>query len=188
MRRVALLPFALVLSMIPLAAQAPGGAATAGMEPLNGNGKLTIVVLPPAAPACPVQMHALQGLGGGLLAARNSPGIDRPSQRIHLVLTTGPAGPVTSARVIVQGLSRKNRAVETLSTSGPTPDRTRTFDVSFAAEDLKSVAADLNLPGFTAVLSIQLEEITYADGSSWKVADAQSCNVAPDPLVRVAGW
>lgn len=188
MRRVALLPFALVLSMIPLAAQAPGGAATAGMEPLNGNGKLTIVVLPPAAPACPVQMHALQGPGGGLLAARNSPRIDGPSQRIHLVLATGKAGPVASAKVTVQGLSGKNRAVETLSTTGPIPDRTQTLNVSFTAEDLKSVAADLTLRGFTAVLSIQLNEITYADGSSWKVADAQTCSVAPDRLVRVAGW
>ncbi|HZB89207.1 MAG TPA: hypothetical protein VE291_11145 [Terracidiphilus sp.] len=186
-----LLPVALVFGLASLAAQGPGGTAAAGTEPLNGQGKTTVIMLPPGAPACPVQMLALQSTNGGLRMARDGQRgqqIEGPSQRIHLVLASGQTGRVVSAKVTVRGLSGKKRSVMTVSSSGPQPDRTQTLTVPFAAEDPASVAADLTLPGFTAVLSIRLDEITYADGTSWKVNGAQACSVAPDPLVWVAGW
>ena len=67
-----LVSLALLAAAASLAAQAPSGAMTVTIGPLNGPATTTIVVSPPA-PSCPVQMHALQGVGGGLLAARNGP-------------------------------------------------------------------------------------------------------------------
>jgi len=142
------------------------------------------LVLPQAA--CPVQMHALQGGSGELTAVRDGPA-GAPAQRIHLVLSGGQARQAAAAHVTVRGLSGRNRTVQTFAPLGLAPDRIRTLDVQFRPESATEVAADLSLPGFTAVLSVQLESLTYKDGTAWRVAGTRACRVAPDPLVLVAG-
>ncbi len=179
-----LVSLALLAAAASLAAQAPSGAMTVTIGPLNGPATTTIVVSPPA-PSCPVQMHALQGVGGGLLAARNGQPVDGPAQRIHLILTRLRTAQVTSAHLRVRGLSGRNRALEALSIDGVKPDRTQTLDVTFTAQDAANAAADLFLPGFTAVQTIELQSITYADGTTWKLASGNACQIAPDPLVRI---
>lgn len=144
-----------------------------------------VFVLP--QPTCPVQMHALQGGSSGLTAVRDGQPSNVPGQRIHLVLSGGQARQTTAAHVTVRGLSGRNRTVQTPATSGVVPDRIRTLDAKFSPESATEVAADLVLPGFTAVLSIQLDSITYTDGSVWMVSGKRACRVAPDPLVLVSG-
>ena len=141
-----------------------------------------------AAPAssCPVTLHALQGTGGGLVAVRNAKPISGPSQKIHLVLSNTPAQ-VESAKVVVRGLSGKNQVMRTLSNDAGKFDAIKTIDVRFFSEDDKDVAADLILPGFTSVTSVELHSIRYGDGSTWTFAGRQACHVAPDPLMLVAG-
>jgi hypothetical protein len=43
------------------------------------------------------------------------------------------------------------------------------------------------LPGFTAVNSIKIEALEYADGSTRDLAGQRFCSVKPDPLMLVAG-
>jgi len=45
--------------------------------------------------------------------------------------------------------------------------------------------ADLWLPGFTSVTSIELMEVTYADGSAWKISGSNVCRVQPNPLMLI---
>lgn len=135
-------------------------------------------------PACPVQMHAQQGDSSEIRWANKLPATS--GQRIRLVLSQGRAGQVASAVVTARGLSGKNRTVQTLSTEGVTPDRTQTLEAKFAFDRETGAYADLFLSGFTAVLSVRLDSITYRDGSTWKADGSQLCRVAPDMLVRVA--
>ncbi len=125
MKRMAFLGFSFLLGVVPLTAQS-GDAAVAGMERSDGSGQVTTIIVAPFAPSsgCPVAMHALQGSGGGLLAARNGKPVDGPSQRIRLVLTRRNTGQVAAARVRVRGLSGRNRALQALSANDVKPDRT----------------------------------------------------------------
>jgi hypothetical protein len=138
-------------------------------------------------------MHALQGSGTGQVAVRGDQRAVGVSQRIHLILTNPKSTKIAVAKVKVFGLSGKNRvepaSYSTLDLTNQTSkfDLTKTLDVAFTSEGERDVATDLILPGLTTVLLIQLESLTYKDGSTWAVAGRRACQVAPDPLVLVAG-
>ena len=135
---------------------------------------------------CPVKVRALQGFGYGLVKIRGEQPVEGPAQRIHLVLANPKSKEIAKAKVIVLGLSPKNRAKRVSDLHGAT-DLTRALEVTFAPEDANNVSAELVLPGFTSVISIELQSITYRDGTTWTVADHKACQVAPDPLMLIAG-
>lgn len=56
--------------------------------------------------------------------------------------------------------------------------------LQFNAEDGSSVA-EMWLPRFGPVRWLDLNTITYADGSSWKPAKGETCTVAPSPFMLV---
>ncbi len=91
--------------------------------------------------------------------------------------------------MFVRGLTPKGRVERADSFAQGPSEISKTLEVTFAPEDAKSLSADLVLPGFSSVTFIQLKSITYKDGSSWKVDGQaeQSCRVAPDPLMLIAG-
>lgn len=137
------------------------------------------------APTCPVTMRALQGYGRGLLAVRNGKPIDGPSQNIRLVLAHPEAKNVTAATITVRGHSNKGR-IENASVAKNASLLARTLDVKLSSENGSEDFANLVVPGFTSVTSIELNTITYGDGSTWTVSGEKACHVAPDPFMLVA--
>ncbi|MGO9434625.1 MAG: hypothetical protein ACLP00_10050 [Terracidiphilus sp.] len=199
MKRAAVFGSSLLLAATTLAAQSSFGVATMGglsgaTPPASQENAKTATNfdLSQSSPTCPVSMHALQGSGTGLVAVHGDQRAAGFAQRIHLILNNPKAAKIAAAKVRVFGLSGKNRvepaSYSTLDLTNQTSkfDLSRTLDVAFTTEGEKDVATDLILPGFTTVLSIQLESLTYKDGSTWAVAGRQACHVAPDPLVLVA--
>ena len=191
MKPAIVLGFAFLFAVTWLAAQNSATAST-GQE---GTQATTNFVLYLPASTCPVSMHALQGSGTGLVAVRGEQRVSGSSQRIHLVLTSSKSANIAGAKVKMFGLSGKNRIEQAsanpdhtldLRNQKSTFDVTRTLDVTFTPEDETSIATDLVLPGFTSVLSIQLESLSYKDGSTWAVAGQLACHVAPDPMMLVA--
>lgn len=189
MKRVVALGFGFFLATTMLGAQE---TASPSVRPNNIQQSSKDFVMYPAAPACPVSMHALQGRGSGLVAVRDAKPVEGPSQRIHLILSNPKSAMVASAKVKVFGLSAKNRLERTsdrsldLTNRDGASDLTRILDVTFVPEGDKDVSTDLALPGFTSVRSVELESLTYKDGSTWTVAGWQACHVAPDPMMLVA--
>jgi hypothetical protein len=176
-------------SMLALVAFAPGAGAqnsssygVSGMEPLKG--KTTTAVMAGPGATCPVGLRALQGTGHGLVRVRGAQPDDVPGQRVHLIIANGAKRKVQSARVVVWGLSPKNR-VRSVSRRDESPDASRALDATFQTEDATSSSADLVLPGFTAVNWVALRSITFDDGSTWSVAGGETCRVAPDPLMLI---
>jgi hypothetical protein len=161
---------------------------------LNGEQKTSTVVIP-ATSYCPVSMQAKQrGMTEMVKTKKNAPNpepdaMPKPAQHIHLILAGfGKDRRVTEATVTARGLSSRGRAINTnLVAGGQASDLSRKLDVKFTANDDGTVSANLDLPAFTTVTSLQLESITYSDGSSWKLADEKACTVAPDPLMLIAG-
>jgi hypothetical protein len=173
----------LALASTALVAQNATPPAHNRVEPSSQNFRVAI----DAPSSCPVSLHALQGAGTGLVAVRDAKPAPGSSQRIHLVLSDTAAAPVVSAKVIVRGLSGQIQIVQTRSNHRESSDAAKTLDVQFMREDEKTVAADLILPGFTSVSSVELESIRYDDESTWRVAGHATCRVAPDPFMLVAG-
>ncbi len=132
---------------------------------------------------CPVLFNAKQGWDGGLVAAGAQQTPKQGfSQRIRLSQT---GGDVIAARVTVHGLTPKTRVVPA-QFGAPGPGQiSRTMNVSFSGDSAGESAADLLMRGYSAVFSIDVESITYADGSTWR-SGAGVCRVIPDPVMLIS--
>lgn len=107
-------------------------------------------------------------------------------QRLSLTLLATRSPRIMAATVKVVGLSGQNRMLNTAAQSSPTPDLSRIIRLTSFTEAKSGMTAELYAPGFTSVTSIQLLEVTYADGSNWSNPDLKICRVSPDPLMLVA--
>lgn len=192
--------FALLLSPLVLAAQTAshglaGSFGVAGMENLSPSQtgapasapQITVLHIPPANLGCPVYLRAQHGASGSMVQTDRS----RPkglAQLLHLTLIDShpDAKHIVSARLKVSGLSGVARVTQTRSSAGDA-DSVRTLEIKFTSETEKQVSGDLWVPAMTAVLSIDLESVTYADGSSRTFSGRDACHITPDPLMLVSG-
>jgi secreted PhoX family phosphatase len=139
----------------------------------------------PMINTCPVSLRARQTGGGDMVKVNGVP-VNGVAQRLHLIVTNPDSRRVVAANVTVRGFADKARFAETLS-SQDNSDAARTMDVRFLAGSGKEVSADLRVPGLTAVSAIDLNSVTYADGSIWKLAAGGSCRSWIDGLMLVSG-
>jgi hypothetical protein len=132
-------------------------------------------------------MQAQQRGNSQLVAVRNGQRSPTPGQRIALILRAAPPPRVISARVKVHGLTPKGRVVQSKATGSLASDIVQSMTVVFNETSNGGVSGELALPGFTSVTSIELEEITYDNGTLWKVGEKSVCRVIPDPFMLISG-
>lgn len=194
----ALFSAALVLSAAA-SAQAPDQAPQNGIPVTvtrigpDGQRTTTTVVIKRVA-TCPVAMQATQRGLTEMVRTERAPSQDqpesmpRPAQHLHLILKGFAKGKlVASATITARGLSARSH-MQNLNLSGDGPsDIRRTLKVTFTPDQDGTVSADIDLPAFTAVKSLQLLSITYADGSNWTPEKSNACIVQPDSLMLIAG-
>jgi hypothetical protein len=182
MKPASVVLLALLFGSIPLSGQ----YGTAGMEHMDQT-QTSVIHLPPVLPLCPVSLRAKQTAAGDLLAVDNSHP-KGPAQRLHLILNSRDSRRITGATVTVRGLTAKGRvtrALSALSSQDDASDAARTLEVTFTPGLHGEVSGDLRIPDLTAVLTIDLDSITYADGSTWKLSPGKSCRTVPDPAMLI---
>jgi hypothetical protein len=160
-----------------------------------GNAVLTVPRAPEAT--CPIGMQARHGAGvpvsmnagpsmNGSHITPNSPALTHArAQKIHLTLTNLLSREIVSAQFVVHGYSNKGRAMN-LANLSPEPDLAKTVDVVLDVKGKSEASSDLSLSRFTAVTSIDLSSITYADGNTWQTPSAEACSVTPDLIMLAA--
>jgi hypothetical protein len=175
----------------------PSGAATVCTTTVNpdasgtqGQGGAVTLCRASLVPACPIDMHVRHGVGGAKVAV-NQNGEKRevlaPRLRLFLNdLRTDKSGRrIVSATVTIHGANGKARLQPTDAfTSGPGEMET-TLTVALAEWGDPGVSGDFRLPGFVTASRVDLESVTYEDGSTWKLSGTEACRVAPDRLMRV---
>jgi hypothetical protein len=184
MQRVIAISFSILLGAAALAAQAVDQYRPQKFDPQASqySPKVTVEILKPAG--CPVSMRAQQSSGWNMVKVETGqPREPLSFQSIRLTLSDGRTGQVTGARVKVHGLTDRGRFLPASGKEGPS-EITRMVNVTFDGGGMNEVAADLVLRGFTSIKSIDLESLTYADGSVWK-AEELVCRAFPDPLMLV---
>jgi hypothetical protein len=163
----------LSLAILLTATGAPGQSSLTWSHSLNpGN--------------CPV---ALQADHAGLFLKRdvNDP-LTQPTglnQRIHLTVTNLSPHSIVSADVTAHGLSEKWRFVP-LTTGQPVPDLVKQIKVVLEVKGNDRASQDLAFNHFATVTSIDVNAVSYADGSSWHAAAPGACSVTPSPLMLVS--
>ena len=188
MKSAAAVLFALLFGSIALAgqtgSQGQSSYGVAGMENLGtANSASTIIML--TRIGCPVSLRAQYRADGGLLKVEKSRP-EWPAQKLHLIVTNPDSERIVSARVRVHGLSGKGRVTQTLSGQNDA-DAASTLDVQLAQGPDKEASGDLRAPGIAAILSVELNSVTYEDGSTRSFSGRETCRVAPDKMMLITG-
>lgn len=136
---------------------------------------------------CPVSLRAQHGASGSMVETDRS----RPkgiAQLLHLTLIDSRPHPkrIVAARLRVSGLSGRARVTQTLS-SADEADSVQTLEIKFSSGTEKEASGDLWVTAMTAVLSIDLQSVTYSDGSSRTFSGRDECRITPDPLMLISG-
>jgi len=138
---------------------------------------------------CPVDMRVRQRMGGATVEV-DSNGVKRNvfAQRLRLILNSlrhDDAGRnAVSAMVTVFGTGPKAR-MQSLPPESAQNSMVRPFKVDLAHWGDPGVSGEFLLPGYTSASRVDLESITYDDGTTWKVKKNEGCRVAPDPLMLI---
>jgi hypothetical protein len=101
---------------------------------------------------------------------------------IHLILTNLSPQSIVSAQLVVHGFSSKWRYVPL---SGADPDLATTVDVALDVKGNGQASRNLSLSHFTAITAVDVNAITYADGSNWRTSSPGACSASPDLLMPV---
>jgi hypothetical protein len=188
--KFALLSFALILTPLVLAAQTNsyGVARMENLYPSQSSAPDTLSG--PSVRAmpnfCPVSLRAQHGASGAMVQADKS--LPKgPAQLLHLTLINPDSRRIVSAKFTVRGASGKARVTQALSSSDSgQADAIRSLEVKFSSAPGNTATGDLWVPGMTAVLTIDLTSVTFADGSTRNFAPQDACRVAPELKMLVA--
>lgn len=171
--------FALLLSSITLAAQAVDQYHPRKIEKWP-------VVVTVYANQCPVGMRAQHTPGGGLVAVAPGRPADRGfSQRLRLTLANPKPVRITGATITVHGLDGKARVTPSDSSEDDSAEQTRRLQIGFFDGSVKQTWSDLSVPGIVSVTRIDLESVSYEDGSTWS-ATRVGCHIVPDTFMLVS--
>jgi hypothetical protein len=178
MHRAAAVSFALLLASTTLVAQA--------VSPTQPQAQIQTLSVAPPPSSCPISLHAQQSSA----ATRREVGSDdgRPkdiAQRLHITVAAPDSKRIVAANVTVRGFANKARLMQAMANQDSS-DAAKTMDVPFVVGSGKQVSADLRVPGLTAVSAIDLNSVTYDDGSVWKLAAGSSCRSSIDGFMLVS--
>jgi hypothetical protein len=101
---------------------------------------------------------------------------------IHLILINLSPQSIVSAQVVVHGFSNKRRYVPL---SGADPDLAKTVEVALDVQGNGQASRNLSLSHFTAITAVDVNEITYADGATWRTSSPGACSASPDLFMLV---
>ncbi len=186
-----LLVAGLVASTLAFAQQTGSSSAGVGVTDIEltaSSQSLSLTLVPPQA--CPVSLVAKHAGATGMVKVGRGQNptpetMAKPGQRIRLFLTGLAKTGKVNATVTVRGFSARGRIDKAVTSDAS--DLRRTMNVTFTREDEKTVWAELVLTGFTAVKSVKLDALQFADGTTRDFAGLNLCTVAPDPVMLIAG-
>ncbi len=174
------------LTQMTAAAPSPatGPTAPAG-SPAQPQSRLAVAMeqIAQLLNGCPVTLRAQHAPGGDSMMV-NGIHVKGPAQALHLIVTNRDSRQVVAANLTVWGFSGNPRLAQTLTTHNAS-EAARTLDVRFAGAPGKETSADFAVPGLTASTAIVLNSVTYADGSTWKLAPGGSCWASVDGVMRI---
>jgi hypothetical protein len=136
---------------------------------------------------CPVELQAERS--AGLFAYKNvkwgpaDEGVSPASQqRLEFTIVNFLPHEIVKAEITVHGFSYKGRF---LSLANPTPDLAKTLPVALEVKGNSSASRELSFDHFSTIKTIDLNAITYADGSTWHASSPGACSVAPSLVMRL---
>lgn len=171
--------FPISLAALTLTAAA---LATAALAQSPTSSPTTFTLATPST-SCPVDLSAQPGVGPGMVIVIT--GKDNASQKLDLQLSNARSTlAVTRAQITVHGLTARGRITPA---SNPNPATiAKQVDLQLTVAPGASTSTGLLFKGFTSVRWIDLDSLTYADGSTWHSSPRHNCQIVPSRFMLVA--
>jgi hypothetical protein len=137
---------------------------------------------------CPVGLKVERS--SGLFAYENAKAVPAehaaPSseQWFDLRMTNFLPHEIVNAEITVHGFGHNGGIIGLLLT--PTPNLAKTMDVALDVKGNSSASRELSFAHFSAIQTIDVNSVTYADGSTWHASSAGACSVAPSLIMRIS--
>jgi hypothetical protein len=140
--------------------------------------------------ACPIVMSARHLMGAHISQARKgdppNPSTKVTSPSLRLLLASRDSRQIIAATIKVHGFAGESRAIPIQNGMGTGSDASQTIKLQFTQEPGNEATAVFGATNMAVIQTIDLESVVYADGSTWRLADGQSCWIAPDPLMLIS--
>jgi hypothetical protein len=135
---------------------------------------------------CPMGLEVKHrpGLPMGMKAEGSSSAPER-LVGIHLAMTNLSPRSIVSAQFTVHGYSDKSRYIPLASPSHDA-DLATVVHVALGVKANGQASRDLELSRFTAITAVDVDGITYADGSGWQASAPGACSASPDLFMAVS--
>jgi hypothetical protein len=91
---------------------------------------------------------------------------------------------IVNAEITVHGFGHNGGIIGPLLT--PTPNLAKTMDVALDVKGNSSASRELSFAHFSAIQTIDVNSVTYADGSAWHTPSPGACSVAPSLIMRIS--
>lgn len=178
----------LLLFSATLAAQAPSTLPEASHDAALARLKERITnsnVVAPATGACPVGFSARHANVGALLNVSPATKPRGPAYNLRFVPRDG--GAITQVRITLHGISGHHVIPAGNGPHAASNETSEAFTLPLSSNG-RDLFTSVVYPGkLTGVTSVELNELTYADGTKWhETADAR-CEIAPNGYMLVAG-
>ena len=136
---------------------------------------------------CPVGLKVERS--SGLFAYENAKAVPAehaaPSseQWFDLRMTNFLPHEFVSAQLTAHGFGYKWRVIPV---SDATPDIWKTMDVTLDVKGNSSASRELSFGHFSTIRTVDVNSVTYADGSTWHASSPGACTVAPSLIMRIS--
>lgn len=171
--------FLLMFAVAGLVAVASGSAQTA-------KNQTNIIIVPvPSQVSCPVAMQAQHGADGStmMVAGGAHRGI---GQLLQFTMNNPKLATISAIRITVHGWDVKGRTLPAVETTSSYASASRTLDLTLSIGAHKTADTDVWVNGLTAVDSIDLEQVSYTDGSNWEPSTQQACHIMLNAITLIS--
>ena len=134
---------------------------------------------------CPVGFYAGHSNSLTQLRAQDArPGLI--SQSLNVRVDNSTRHDIVSARITVHGLTPHYRLTPADTDTSSTGDFSKHVQLDLSVDAGKHADTGLRVYGFTSVQRIDLDSLTYADGSTWTASAGHRCSITPNGMMLVA--
>jgi hypothetical protein len=139
----------------------------------------TVLVSPPASLNCPVSLTARHSPQGATVQIQSGKAHAQPGYAITFAPTNNRS--ITQVRLTLHGLD----GAQVMPVGASTGNATEDLTVAPAATSNRRFESIVYAQKLTGVQLIELDEVTWADGTHWQKSANSTCLVAPSGLLLV---
>ncbi len=153
-----------------------------------------VVVFNGSASPCPIGIQAQPTPGLTQMVVRGTPPprdysnhtVYPSQQSLRLLLTNPKALGITGIELTAHGLQPGGHVEPVVSGQPGAGALDKHVSLQLVVDPGKRAARDVSLQGFTSIRSLDLEAVTYSDGSVWHAATDRPCRFEPSRVMLVA--